>query len=60
MAAASGAGGVVAGGGGSGGGQRVRCYGYGMPAILTEELAVALSPVCTSVVIGGDMVPRFS
>ena len=38
----------------------LHCYGYGCPAILTEELANKMSQKVTSVVIGEDMVPRFS
>ena len=40
--------------------QRTQCYGYGMPAILTEDVGKSIASHCTSIVIGGDMVPRFS
>ena len=33
---------------------RLKCYGYGTPAILTEPLCDALKPYCHSVVIGEE------
>jgi len=40
--------------------RRTHCYGYGMPAILTASIGKGIADRCTSVIIGGDMVPRFS
>ncbi|GMH79971.1 hypothetical protein TL16_g08343 [Triparma laevis f. inornata] len=40
--------------------KNLHCYGYGCPAILTSDLANSLTNKVTSVLIGNDMVPRFS
>ncbi|GMI46354.1 hypothetical protein TrCOL_g387 [Triparma columacea] len=39
---------------------RLKCYGYGTPAVMTGEICERLKEMVTSVVIGMDMVPRFS
>ncbi|GMH70514.1 hypothetical protein TrRE_jg11262 [Triparma retinervis] len=39
---------------------RIKCYGYGTPAILTRGVCEKLRGRVTTVVVGMDMVPRFS
>ncbi len=39
---------------------RLQVFGFGTPAVLSSDISMALASTVTSVVLGNDMVPRFS
>ncbi|CAK9042501.1 Diacylglycerol lipase-alpha (DAGL-alpha) (DGL-alpha) (Neural stem cell-derived dendrite regulator) (Sn1-specific diacylglycerol lipase alpha), partial [Durusdinium trenchii] len=41
-------------------GIKLRVFGYGTPALVSPDLAAALKPFVRTIVMGNDMVPRFS